>query len=122
MNATIEKEISEFVNVTIQLRELENARIQLAKKVLADMSALGIQNIPIYTSNNQYRVERVKSVSYEDPTPEQVRKAIGEKMASEYIREYVLSELRTTLPPNLSDKLYPVKKLSEFVRVTSAKE
>jgi hypothetical protein len=122
MSATLEKEINEFVAVTIQLRELESVRVELAKKVLQDMSALGIQNVPIYAHDNHYRVERVKSVSYEEPTPEQVRKAIGEKMASDYIKEYVIPELRTSLPPNLADKLYPIKKQSEFVRVIAAKE
>jgi hypothetical protein len=117
----ITKEISELIKLTNQVKELDNRRSQLAKEVLEHMKHLEMKNFLIDWNEVRYIVERCSSVRYKDADPKVVRSLLG-KTGEKYIREYVMPELRSELPPHLADKIFPIDRETEYVRVRVFKD
>ena len=117
----IANEISELITLTNRVKELDNERSLLSKKVIDHMKNLSIKNFNIVINTIPYIVERCNSVKYSEADPNKVRSLLG-KTGEKYIREYVVPELRAELPPRLVDQIYKIEKETEYVRVRIFKE
>jgi hypothetical protein len=113
VDSRIASEVSEVVRLTYQIKQLDAELRSLSKKLIEDMKYLQIKNIPF---DSKYIVERCEYVRYKDPNPAQVRELLGD-MSKNYIREYVVPQLKADLPPNLFAKLYKIIDKKEYIRV-----
>ena len=118
MSDKIDEIAQELYNTWLARKEIQEKEDTLKQTIL---TLLEKTNTLKYTSD-QFILELTTRTDYEVPTPQQLRQALGDVFAANYISEVVDKKARLDLPPNQQSKLFPIKQESRFITVRQRRE
>lgn len=107
----LEESAWELYRLEIQKRQVETKIDDLREKVLSQMNMLHQDKF----ITDDFTIEKTASVKYGTPTPDQLYEVLG-KAADKYIVKVVDPKVRLDLPPQVSARLCPIIRETEYVR------